>query len=820
MCSNANTSKTKSEQTGAKARNDTYPCVSFFIAYEPNEQCDDDTFFAALHNQDVEPEINPIRVRNRASQDMETAARQLFQTVKDHDNASMQEMVDVSNTYCYQNAPDSQSESENEDEEEYDEFQPTHFPTVPCCLVIVSHGGYVQQFENAVRKLQSDGLVFDTTLDAQCDKAPSPTPSNDLIATIRKIQRIMDLSKHALYRGQIYARPNGAKVTYIRLMDVSSYLNKLLANDAINDSLAKNFHTIERFLSHPACEIVPQIQFDFNLIEVSNGFCFSISKRAFVANPINESMSGKLSPRAYVPYDCSSQPQPKYFRRAIHNSFPEEQVRLNFLNKFYQCFLAYKIPQKTRKLVVTGPRDSGKTSWASIFRRIIPEEYIASITNERQFSASMITNDTQLVLIDEWSTNTMTSDLAKTVLQGGWMVTAVKHSQPRCLNYHSPFYITTNNVPDFGTENENVERRIHIFTTSSLPTPTSGIDQWLFDNAMHCIAWMADEINSHRTLIPAAELWYEDDDNVNKMVPSQNIAVQWKRSEILQITEADLDPERQDQNTQLSDDTIHSGFIAEAKSRRLARKRRRRRQLSDSSSAEDLRENVDDQIETSASQTGEIPVSQTRKIPASQTRETPEPQVNEEPHDPEVSEASDETEMSAQIPLNNEPSTSTGITHPLQQSQETDDTAERSTLNDRAYMAKVADLITSNFHKHLQKGHVHGFTERVRQATLEQNKNETVFWTTADPDIDAWMLATGRKREVFDVDAFVAHHPNILLELQPLRKLLNVKVFPDRCPVTLALQRKSNPNSHEEGSEDAPQLSSQTFWTTIKNWWR
>ncbi len=111
--------------------------------------------------------------------------------------------------------------------------------------------------------------------------------------------------------------------------------------------------------------------------------------------------------------------------------------------------------------------------------------------------------------------------------------------------------------------------------------------------------------------------------------------------------------------------------------------------------------------------------------------------MNEEPHDPEVSEATDETEMSAQISLNNEPSTSTGITHPLQQSQETDDTGERWTLNDRAYMAKVADLITSNFHKYLQRGHVHGFTERVRQSTLEQNKNETVFWMTADPDIDA-----------------------------------------------------------------------------------
>jgi hypothetical protein len=171
-------------------------------------------------------------------------------------------------------------------------------------------------------------------------------------------------------------------------------------------------------------------------------------------------MIGKLSPRGYVPYDCSSPPQPNHFRDGIRNSFPEEDVH-----------------------------DSGKTSWASIFRRIIPEEYIASTTTERQFSASTITNGTQLDFIDEWSANTMNADLAKTVLQGGWMVTAVKHCQPRRVNSHSPFYITTNNVPDFGTENENVERRIQIFPTQSLPTPTipipanSGIDQWLFVNA-------------------------------------------------------------------------------------------------------------------------------------------------------------------------------------------------------------------------------------------------------------------------------------------------------------------------------------------------
>jgi hypothetical protein len=89
------------------------------------------------------------------------------------------------------------------------------------------------------------------------------------------------------------------------------------------------------------------------------------------------------------------------------------------------------MPQKVRKLVVAGLKDSGKTSWASVFHRVVPAESIASITNKHQFSVSMVTDDTQLVIVDDWSQNTMQSDLAKTILQGGWMVTAVKHGEPR-----------------------------------------------------------------------------------------------------------------------------------------------------------------------------------------------------------------------------------------------------------------------------------------------------------------------------------------------------------------------------------------------------
>ena len=584
VSSNANTKKGRSSNTND---DDTYPCVAFFIVYESSDKCHEETFFAALHNQDVEPEITPIRVRTRGKPDLETAARQLFQTVKDHNNPSVQEMLNASNTYCYSNAPAASSESEEEeDEESEEEFCPVHFPTSPCCFVIVNHEGYLEEFDAAIERTQSDGLVVETTRRPNFHPPASDSPSTDVISTIRKVERVMHLSKHALYRGDIYATPDGAQFTYRRLMDVGSYLNKLLVNEAINQQLVKNMKSVQTILSHPACEIIEQLAFDLNLIEVSNGVCFDICSRAFIANAIQEANIGKLSPRAYIPYDSSTPPQPLYFRQGLYNSFPDVDVRTNLMNKFYQCLLAHKIPQKTRKLVVAGPRDSGKTSWARILQRIVTPQYIASITNERQFSAAMIKEDTQLVIIDEWCANTMSADLAKTILQGGWLVTAVKHAQPRHVTCHSPFYITTNAVPDFDEENANVQRRVEIFTTSSLPTITPDAYQWMYDHAMDCIAWAAEEITTHRHLIHPEERWYEDAHTLSRLLPSVNTPTPWHRREIVQITDADLHGESATQPT-TTHDTIHASFTMEARRRRMMRKRPRARPVNSTASSSD-----------------------------------------------------------------------------------------------------------------------------------------------------------------------------------------------------------------------------------------
>ena len=112
---------------------------------------------------------------------------------------------------------------------------------------------------------------------------------------------------------------------------------------------------------------------------------------------------------------------------------------------------------------------------------------MASVTKEKQFSTAMINDGIQIVLFDEWSENTLQADLAKTILQGGYMVTALKHGKARTIINRCPFYITANQSPKFGADKVNVKRRIAVFETKSLPKTNTKAEDWICRNAMKCI---------------------------------------------------------------------------------------------------------------------------------------------------------------------------------------------------------------------------------------------------------------------------------------------------------------------------------------------
>ena len=175
---------------------------------------------------------------------------------------------------------------------------------------------------------------------------PCLSSNNHLIETVKKITALMSVCGHALHQGDVFTKAPGATMAYVQMMDVGSYLNKLLANEYICGSVLKHFMSLLRILSHPACEMIVQIQFDLDLIEVSNGFFFQISRRQFIGDAIPPAKCGLISPHLFILYDCSTMPQPGYFKQGVLNSFADEIVRAKFCNKFYQCLLAGKMPDK------------------------------------------------------------------------------------------------------------------------------------------------------------------------------------------------------------------------------------------------------------------------------------------------------------------------------------------------------------------------------------------------------------------------------------------------------------------------------------------
>ena len=82
------------------------------------------------------------------------------------------------------------------------------------------------------------------------------------------------------------------------MMDIETYSHKMMANDNLREDFVKHGDRIASLLKHPAYELIKQIEFDFDLIDVvlPCGTCFRISERKFVHEPTSDDGVGNVSP--------------------------------------------------------------------------------------------------------------------------------------------------------------------------------------------------------------------------------------------------------------------------------------------------------------------------------------------------------------------------------------------------------------------------------------------------------------------------------------------------------------------------------------------
>ena len=89
----------------------------------------------------------------------------------------------------------------------------------------------------------------------------------------------MKASGHALYKGDLYGIPPGSRYTSVYMMDIEIYLHKMMANDNLREDLVKHGDRIANLLKHPACELIKQTEFDFDLIEIMLPFVLVLEYR-------------------------------------------------------------------------------------------------------------------------------------------------------------------------------------------------------------------------------------------------------------------------------------------------------------------------------------------------------------------------------------------------------------------------------------------------------------------------------------------------------------------------------------------------------------
>ena len=242
-----------------------------------------------------------------------------------------------------------------------------------------------------------------------------------------------------------------------------------------------------------------------------HGQFFKFSSRRVVKCPFQKEDFGIMSPSIFQAFDPepSTYSDAEYFSRSFLNSFPDLGDRVRFANKFYQCFLCCQLPHKVRKLVVVGDKDSGKTTWVKVFFGLMQRQKIAVLTKEENFGAQMIQDDTELLWTDEWKKEMISDDLLKTMLQGGYFAQSIKHASPKMQNMQAGVYVTCNNIPDYGAEQVNIERRLYICDTKELEEKSSEAPQWIEDHAIRCLLWLATFINAHIELVEREERFYE-----------------------------------------------------------------------------------------------------------------------------------------------------------------------------------------------------------------------------------------------------------------------------------------------------------------------
>ena len=419
--------------------------------------------------------------------------KELFKVMKDHSNGFMQDLVTSSYQHCFI----SEAREFLEDPDDMDIEQCGTENVVRVCVV---QSSFKSVLSDAIAKIQGAKLTLDrfgfdgTTQDAPLERPiedGEPRLGDKLTVLINDISIAMRRLDYALYRGTVYRKCEGAVYSYSYKCDVKAFVNSLAANESFKARLLKEMRKVIDLLADPDCEVIRPIIVDYNLIEVNDGYCWSVSERRFLRNAIPADKVSLVTPRAFSQYDPLKVPQPRYFREVLENSLSEADIAL-FCEDFLRLLHFNKKKHKERVPCLVGEADSGKTSLFYPILGLTHHSNVATVTKQKVFNKAMINKHTEVIFIDEATPSTLDVDDWKILTQGGYTACDVKYRTARSFFNRCPMFMTAQQKLAFNPEDQQaMDRRLRYYYFKSLPNPKKRATQWLLKHPMECIAWAA-----------------------------------------------------------------------------------------------------------------------------------------------------------------------------------------------------------------------------------------------------------------------------------------------------------------------------------------
>lgn len=426
--------------------------------------------------------------------------KELFKVLKDHSNGFMQDLVTSSYQHCFE----TEAELFLEDAESMDVEE---CGTENVVRVRIVQSSFKAAVSEAIDKMQAAKLTIDrfgldgTTQDPSVERTSEeiePRLGDKLTVLINDIAIAMRRLDYALYMGTIYKKCEGAIYTYSYKCDVKAFVNSLAANESFKARLLKDMKRVIDLLADPDCQVIRPIVVDYNLIEVKERHCWSVSERKFVRNAISEDKVGLVTPRAFSHYDPYKVPQPKYFQEVLENSLTEEQIGL-FCEDFLRLFNFNQKKHKERVPCLVGEPDSGKTSLFYPVLGLIHHSNIATITKQKVFNKAMIGKNTEVIFVDEATASTLDVDDWKILTQGGYTACDVKYKTAKSFFNRCPMLMTAQQKLQFEEKDQMaMDRRLRYYYFKSLSNPKKKAAQWLRKHPMECVVWAASKARAIR----------------------------------------------------------------------------------------------------------------------------------------------------------------------------------------------------------------------------------------------------------------------------------------------------------------------------------